>query len=331
MLLVPFPYKCSAKAFSVAGPNHVAKQLLQPGSERGWGNFKVDPEHFEDQELDELCVALVRAAQDEVDSVNGIILPELAVEYLPFERICTSIKNDVEPHLEFAIAGARTNCEGKPGNHVLTGIWTDLEGDAAGANFCMISSRRKHHRWMLDASQIDAYGLSSSLDPRVMWWEDHICGSRELHFYPFREQTVFTSLICEDLARSDPCHEVLKSVGPNLVFSLLMDGPQISSRWPSRYASGLSDDVGSSVLTLTSYALIDRSNRADLHAHNETVAYFASPYGGREIRMPYEKGARGVLLSLTSEEVSRSETIDGRRKEQRAWRLASVRSLAPKY
>ena len=68
----------------------------------------------------------------------------------------------------------------------------------------------------------------------------------------FRRKSIFSALICEDLARSEPCHSAVRSVGPNLVFVLLMDGPQIASRWSARYATSLADDPGSAVLTLTS-------------------------------------------------------------------------------
>jgi len=53
---------------------------------------------------------------------------------------------------------------------------------------------------------------------------------------------VLTVLICEDLARLDPVNDLVRAVGPNLVMSLLMDGPQLTTRWPARYATVLADD-----------------------------------------------------------------------------------------
>ena len=49
-----------------------------------------------------------------------------------------------------------------------------------------------------------------------------------------------------------PLRTVIRSVGPNLVIVLLMDGPQLVRRWPGKYATVLSDDPGSAVLTVTS-------------------------------------------------------------------------------
>ena len=43
----------------------------------------------------------------------------------------------------------------------------------------------------------------------------------------------------------------MHAIGPNLVFTLLMNGPQLKTRWPARYAKILADDPGSSVLSIT--------------------------------------------------------------------------------
>jgi hypothetical protein len=48
-------------------------------------------------------------------------------------------------------------------------------------------------------------------------------------------------------------------VGHTLLIALLMDGPQLRGRWPSRYASVLAEDPGTSVLTLTSLGMAERS------------------------------------------------------------------------
>lgn len=69
----------------------------------------------------------------------------------------------------------------------------------------------------------------------------------------------WTVLVCEDLARQDPAADLIRAVGPNLLIALLMDGPQLSGRWPARYASVLAEDPGTSVLTLTSLGMAVRS------------------------------------------------------------------------
>lgn len=334
ILLVPYPFSISAKAFREAGDHHLASKAQKDDSDRQWANFQIRQEDFGgSEELKELIPKLVEAAQKDVDSVNGVILPEYSTKFSEFHMIGHNLKNEIERNLEFFIAGSSDNCDGHRGNHVLTTLWANVRSTSESKKraelFGMTSSRRKHHRWKLDRDQIDSYGLSSTLDPRIPWWENHISGFRELHFYPFRKHSLFTTLICEDLARIDPCHEVLKSVGANLVFSLLMDGPQIRDRWPARYSRSITEDIGCSVLTMTSYGLIDRANNCGVHEKNETIAYFSSPFGNREIKLPYSSGARGVLLSLTSEDAGTQATIDGRAKLRRTWRLANVRPITP--
>src|SRR5204863_2477554 len=94
----------------------------------------------------------------------------------------------------------------------------------------------KHHPWTIDPNQILQYKIGSSLDPSVRWLENIDVGNRELTFFAMNDWFTFSVLICEDLARLEPAAGLMRSVGPNLVVALLMDGPQLVSRWPSRYA-----------------------------------------------------------------------------------------------
>ena len=109
--------------------------------------------------------------------------------------------------------------------------------------------QHKHHRWRLDRHQIAQYGLNGRLSPARDWWEDCTTGDRELSFISCSPWFTMCSLVCEDLARQDPVSEIIRAVGPNLVIALLMDGPQLTSRWASRYATVLADDPGTSVFS----------------------------------------------------------------------------------
>ena len=195
----------------------------------------------------------------------------------------------------------------------MTALWEDKLAEMAGEdheNRIRLVSQKKHHRWRLDKPQIATYGLASSLRQNVQWWERHSIEQRELNFFQFRRDAVFASLICEDLARNDPCHEILRSVAPNLVFSLLMDGPQLSNRWPARYASTLADDPGCTVLTFTSYGLIGRSNENSDYTDSNSVGLLRDSYGlTKELNLPPNK--KGILLTLGSED-KKDYTIDGR-------------------
>lgn len=348
ILVIPFPYSISAKCFvDLHDPKKSMKQDTNVRS--GWANFEIKQRWLDETEdLKGLCRKLLRSARADVDTVNGIIFPEYSLTFDLFLEICQDLK-EIEPTLEFVVAGASNNCDSRErpnGNHVLTCVWHKLDENGEEIAIvdqgtpgtgeedqkrkkqekqsrAILSSRRKHHRWMLTPQQLTQYSVTSSLDPRVNWWEAHNIGQRELHFFPFRRRSTFTSMICEDLARSDPCHEVLRSVGPNLVFVLLMDGPQIANRWSARYASSLSDDPGCSVLTVTSLGLIERSNRTREHPKQEAVAFFSGPFGQTPLLLPSD-GAKGILITLTGESEPNRATIDGRSdSSSRAWKLTS--------
>ena len=329
ILVIPFPFELKAKSFK---PTHEAKESLPGGNKSKvrplWGNFELKQDWLYETDIVDLSVQLMKAAKQDVETVNVVMFPECSLNFETFGRVCSELKK-IEPALEIVIAGSSDNCDPEtdgPGNYAMTAVWHDFgQGPRA-----VISSRKKHHRWMLSANQLESYALTSTLDPRANWWETHNIGQRELHFHPFRKNSLFSTMICEDLARSEPCHEVLRSVAPNLVFVLLMDGPQIANRWSARYASTLSDDPGSSVLTLTCFGLVERSNQTQMFDRQEAVAYFSSPFGQTPIYLPYKDGARGVLITLTSMLETGQQTIDGRVSDNsRAWKLTSTQPVRP--
>lgn len=169
--------------------------------------------------------------------------------------------------------------------------------------------RSKHHRWSLDKRQLADYALSHRLRPDRVWWEDFDLLPREMLFCEFLSGSVMTALICEDLARIEPCQVALRAVGPNLVFVLLMDSAQVRGRWPHQYAGVLADDPGSSVLTLTSFGLIERSSKSRDYT-SRSIGMWREPDGEtREIALP--KGCHAQLLTLRSE-YTEERTLDSR-------------------
>src|SRR5262249_22268875 len=119
---------------------------------------------------------------------------------------------------------------------------------------------------------------------------------RTLQFVELGDEITFVSLVCEDLAQIDDVAEVIRSVGPTFVYTPLLDGPQLSSRWAARYAGVLADDPASAVLTLTSYGMVQRS-RPHGRDSSHVVAWCRVPVRGlRDI--PLESGAQGVLLTV---------------------------------
>ena len=123
------------------------------------------------------------------------------------------------------------------------------------------------------------------------------------------EGVTLVALVCEDLAQIDEVADLVRSVGPTMVVTPLLDGPQLASRWAARYASVLADDPGSAVLTLTSAGMARRSRPRGLDA-SPVVALWKDPIRGtREI--PLEAGAQGVLLSASADITTR-RSGDGR-------------------
>jgi hypothetical protein len=103
--------------------------------------------------------------------------------------------------------------------------------------------------------------------------------------------------------------EIIRAVGPTVVIALLLDGPQLSSRWAARYASVLADDPGSAVLTLTSFGMVERS-RPHGRDFSRVIALWKDPSRGtREISL--EAGAQGVLLTTCGERAT-PRSADGR-------------------
>ncbi len=193
--------------------------------------------------------AVIERAKDMLGRVDGVVMPELAVE-------------SQEAAVALADEWLRINRDGV----FITGVGETGSGGGFGSNGAEVHTRvgthtaqvfrqEKHHRWILDRAQIEQYGLGGRLNPAESWWENTGIRRRGLQFLTVRPWLTMSVLICEDLARQEPVAELVRAVGPNLVVALLMDGPQLNGRWPARYATVLADDPGSSVLTLTSIGM----------------------------------------------------------------------------
>ncbi len=182
-------------------------------------------------------------------------------------------------------------------------------GVSVGEHWVHIS-QAKHHRWSLDDGQIYQYHLSGALHPHIRWWEAVEVPRRSVQFVELGDGVTLASLVCEDLAQTDDVADVIRSVGPMIVVTPLLDGPQLGSRWAARYAGVLAGDPGSAVLTLTSFGMAQRS-RPPGFGRSSVVALWKGP--GQETReIPLERGAQGVLLSASAARAAK-RSFDGRR------------------
>ena len=92
--------------------------------------------------------------------------------------------------------------------------------------------------------------------------------------------------------------------------SVLLDGPQLASRWTARYASVLADDPGSAVLTLTSAGMVRRCRPAGCATSNVVALWKDAT--GELTEIALEDDAAAVLISTTAAGCD-SYTADGRR------------------
>ncbi len=323
LLLVPWPFAMGRRQFRPAShPTPGIAPIAAP-----FRYFSYDPTGHDDT-CDNLIDAVQRAferALEHVDCVDMVVLPELAVgpqelaqlERLAFERGALLITGALLPdeprdpknvaviqNRSYSVRGAEPEVK--------------LRIAAASGNESVALAQgglqqAKHHRWCLDAPQIRQYGLSGILSPLIDWWERSQIGTRQIHFTTMARWLTICALVCEDLARQDPLSEVVRSVGPNLVIALLMDGPQLSGRWSSRYASVLAEDPGSSVLTLTSLGMSILSSPAHgfrAPDRSRVVALWRDVKRGTvELELGPDEEAMVLTLSRSSIE---EFTLDGR-------------------
>lgn len=280
IVLVPWPLSVGAGEFRPTSP-----RTLENMDPARFGFFEFAPGRSLDLDL---LRALLETAVAEAGRVDAVVFPEVAVHVQEIPRLERVLD---EHETSFLIAGVRQ----------------PRRADAFGRNYLHIGIRRaagwerheqdKHHRWFLDGAQIRQYHLTRSLEPRKLWWEAIEIRERTLHIVDIGRGVTTASLVCEDLARLDEVADLVRRIGPSLVIALLLDGPQLSARWPCRYASILVDEPGSSVLTLTSYGMAARS-RPPGKPRSRVVAHWHSKTDGvHEIELA--RGASAVLISAS--------------------------------
>jgi hypothetical protein len=285
ILLVPFPYSIGRSGFRQTCP---ADGTLD-------GHFSLDPtwmEHDGHQistsSLAKLVENLIRATRQEIGSVNAVVFPETALPKRTAQAMAKRFAESFPDELELFVAGVMHKDHGKSRNEALLARFEKNEVTSV--------HQSKHHRWRLDPRQIEQYQLKRQLDHGSGWWEDIDVHTRELAFGLGRANMVISALICEDLARFDPVLPVINAIGPNLLIALLMDGPQLQSRWPGRYATVLAEDPGSAVLTLTSIGMINLSRRK----HEEPCRVIAlwKDARGPAVELLLPQGAHALALSV---------------------------------
>jgi len=296
LFLFPWPFQVASDAFSPTPSPPIA---VHPEK---FGFFNFEPKYESDELLLRFDNALARAAKD-LDAIDCAVLPESAVTEAEFGllwEVC------VKRQVPVLLAGVRV-----PGKNQ---AWLRV-----GIKEPQTFKQDKHHRWCLDDTQIGDYALGERLHPSRRWWESMTVEPRSLTFLAFNEWLTFCHLVCEDLARIDPVSQIVRAVGPTLVVALLLDGPQITKRWPARYATVLADDPGSSVLTFTAIGMALRSRTTEHPEPNPTIALWKDSKQGS---VPIEMAPTSDAVVLTLWADRREEfTADGRSDGGTAGRL----------
>ncbi|HEY2435587.1 MAG TPA: hypothetical protein VGH93_00290, partial [Solirubrobacteraceae bacterium] len=302
LLLLPWPLEVRESDF------RALEDPVRTSEQEPFGFFEFSP--AEGLDLD-LLERVLLAACTEASTVDVLVLPESAVDESDIEDLEALLHRH---GVVFLQAGVRERAR-QPGR--FSGNWVHIgvspsfvkgEPSEEGEPWFHIR-QNKHHRWSLDERQIYQYHLGGALHPHIRWWEAMEVPRHAIAFVEVAELTL-VHIVCEDLAQNDDIAALIRSVGPTLVMTALLDGPQLSSRWAARYASVFADDPGSSVLTLTSFGMVQRS-RPHGHDASKVIALWKDPATGVH-EIPLETGAQGVLLTVCMDRASR-RSADGRR------------------
>jgi hypothetical protein len=294
VLMLPWPLRIDAEDFKPTGA--VERADFEP-----YGFFEFAPGELLDLDLAD---RVLESARNQAGSVDVVVLPESALRPGDIEELEALLTRH---RVALVVAGVREPPDPAGGfgaNWLHLGVWF-------GGRWWRYR-QNKHHRWFLDDKQIEQYHLAAALPPAppgVRWWEAMAVPRRAVQLLELDDGVTLVSLVCEDLARLDEVADLLRAIGPTLVITALLDGPQLASRWTARYASVLADDPGSAVVTLTSFGFVQRSQPAG-RPPSRVVSLWKDPVRGlREI--PLDVDAHAVLIHIQIGRTTR-RSADGR-------------------
>jgi hypothetical protein len=269
----------------------------------------------------DMIIYAIEMAENETALPDLIVIPECAIDEKDSHIISQQLINYFEKNRKpqpIIIYGAYSHSTtDKFGGNYLDYIYKD---DFSGV--AVRASQPKHHRWALDRNQIINYKLGTKLAPNKKWWENCNIDSRKILSYQDKGIHI-CPLICEDLARQDPIAPIVRSLGPNLVVALLLDGPQIKGRWPEKYASVLSEDPGSSVLSISPFGMTQRSTGGG-HLPSAGVALWSDG----DVTKTLDLGSNKIGINLVLEKRKVEQwTADGRRQIKASFKYAGHVSI----
>src|SRR5262249_36458718 len=291
VLMLPWPLRIDAEDFKPIG-------AVEPAGLEPAGFFEFAPGELLDLDLAD---RVLQSAPNQQGSVDIVAPPATALRQGDIDELEALLTRH---RVWLVVAGVRE----PPG-----------PGGRFGANWLHLGVRvgvrwwryrqNKHHRWSLDDNQIEQYHLATALPPAVRWWEAMAVPRRGEQVVELDAGVTLVSLVCGDRPRLDEVADLLRAIGPTLVVTTLLDGPQLASRWTARYASVLADDPGSAVVALTSFGFVRRSLPAG-RPPSRVVSLWEDP--GRGLReIPLDVDAHAVLIQIQVGRTTR-HSADGR-------------------
>ncbi|WP_272530722.1 MULTISPECIES: hypothetical protein [unclassified Providencia] len=305
LLILPWPLKIDMVSFQPLKDQRMLEM------ENDFGFFSYQPSN--PIQLNDI-VDYVRRATDLIGHIDLLVLPECALEQEDATSLAKLLfedsKNMKYQCPAFITGTYETKKTGYSRNQLKMFVPPDLKDKEDDFGIPNILTQNKHHRWYLDRPQIFNYKLGSYLSPSRKWWEYIEVSERSLINYRCHMQSIqIIPLICEDLARQDPVAPSVRALGPSLIVALLLDGAQLKNRWPGRYASFLSEDPGSGVLTITPLGMTLRADGTGFPP-SRTIAFWSEPGTYRELSLDNDTNA--MILTLEKKKVTQW-TADGRR------------------
>lgn len=293
ILVLPWPLTIKSSFFKKS-----EKSKVETSNEFGFFDYRPH------DEIDlKLYLKALIAALERIGSIDLIVFPECSMseqEYIKVKDLTYECFQKKTPNI---LSGIYKNSEDESINEAyLSFIDDNMEH--------VFVKQSKHHRWYLDEPQIINYNLAGILDVNVKYWENIDVRRRKLLTLHTPNNVHLCPLICEDLARQEPVAQAVRAIGPHLVVALLLDGPQLKFRWPGKYAAVLSDDPGSSVLSVTALGMTERSTGSG-NSPSRVVALWGDPSEGSE---ELEVAKDGIGLVIQTNIVDDDMwSIDGRK------------------
>ena len=291
-LLVPFPYTIQDK------------DVVGEPVDKHWGHLRLGCSWAKGKPSTELAPFVEELINQCPAKVDLLVFPEVALSWAQLEAVKAVVQRR---RVRLLVAGVHDVSGPGPGRNLAVGVLANARGGKSSIEW----SQSKHHRWRVERWQVQNYGLP--LHKTMSWWEDIDVSERAVVAARFVEGATVACLVCEDLARVEPVQPAIREMGVSLVVALLLDGPQRKDRWAAKSTTIFADDPGSSVLVLTSLALVRRSLIfRDRHegSASPAVGLWQEP-GHGAVEIPLRPDAHAVYFRL---EVTEQEerTLDGR-------------------